>query len=372
MTSHSPSLATAAQTTPTGGWRLERQSTDSDGPRQVAIESLPFRIGRTADNTLCLPMNSVSSHHAELTLEAGELSVRDLGSTNGTYVNGKRIEAATPLESGAILQIANVWMRVVNKQTLPPPSSGTIARTMVEDSQTGALALSRFSDLLEQRAVEFEFEPVADLRTGETVAWEARASSRIFGLTKQQDMEGAARQLNRELELCQLLRAESVQASYGLEGSPWLFADVDPTEIADPQRLLQSLQELRDAHPTSRIHLNAPANACFDTDSLHEMRAGIDALCMDFSLDDFGDGNSRLIELTELNPYCVRFESRFSANLKTISSERRRLTQALVEMVSALGVKPAAKGVATQEDAEMCLELGFELGQGPWLNAAKS
>lgn len=332
------------------------------------VDESPFRIGRNPSHSLCLPLNSVSSNHAELTCERGELLVRDLGSTNGTYVNGNRIDTAQKLKSGDILQIANVWMRVVNQQTLAPPSTGTIARTMIEDSQMGALALSRFSDMLTEKAVTFEFNRVVDLNTGATVAFEAQAASRIFGLAKQSDMEDAAKQLNRELELCRLLRTEGVIAAQRMADIPSLFVDVDPAEIANPEELLDSLKELRTSFPTCNIHLNAPATACFAAESLAHTRAQIAALEMDFSLDDFGDGNSRLIELTELNPYCVRFENRFVANLKNATPERLRLTKALVEMVAELGAKPAAKGIATKEDAELCRELGFELGQGPWLS----
>jgi hypothetical protein len=55
--------------------------------------------GRHLDAVVLLDDVTVSRHHAEFLLEEGTLAVRDLGSTNGTYVNGRRAEVAD-LEPG--------------------------------------------------------------------------------------------------------------------------------------------------------------------------------------------------------------------------------------------------------------------------------
>ena len=55
--------------------------------------------GRAPDAAIFLDDVTVSRHHAEFTVEEGQLMVRDLGSTNGTYVNGERSDAAQ-LEAG--------------------------------------------------------------------------------------------------------------------------------------------------------------------------------------------------------------------------------------------------------------------------------
>jgi len=48
-------------------------------------------VGRLADNTLQVDDGSVSSHHAELVFEGEKYHLHDLGSTNGTFVNGEQI-----------------------------------------------------------------------------------------------------------------------------------------------------------------------------------------------------------------------------------------------------------------------------------------
>lgn len=51
-------------------------------------------VGRLADNTLQIDDASVSSHHAEIVFEAGHHHLHDLGSTNGTFVNGEPVTDA--------------------------------------------------------------------------------------------------------------------------------------------------------------------------------------------------------------------------------------------------------------------------------------
>jgi predicted component of type VI protein secretion system len=57
-------------------------------------------VGRLGDNDVQLDEGSVSSHHAEI--EAGEAGaiLRDLGSTNGTFLNGEQVSGETGLSEG--------------------------------------------------------------------------------------------------------------------------------------------------------------------------------------------------------------------------------------------------------------------------------
>ncbi|MEV7991332.1 FHA domain-containing protein [Streptomyces sp. NPDC086077] len=60
----------------------------------------PLRIGRDPANGLRLNHETVSRVHAELTRQGGMWVLRDLGSTNGTTVNGRRVTGATVVREG--------------------------------------------------------------------------------------------------------------------------------------------------------------------------------------------------------------------------------------------------------------------------------
>jgi pSer/pThr/pTyr-binding forkhead associated (FHA) protein len=60
----------------------------------VAIGRAPIVIGRLPECTVVLADTNISRRHAQVTLEGGDVVVTDLGSTNGTFVNGRRIARA--------------------------------------------------------------------------------------------------------------------------------------------------------------------------------------------------------------------------------------------------------------------------------------
>src|SRR2546423_1398103 len=68
-------------------------------------------VGRLPDNALQIPEASVSSHHCEIQLRGNDLFVRDLDSTNGTFINGEKIKEGT-VKPGQILRLGMVDMRL--------------------------------------------------------------------------------------------------------------------------------------------------------------------------------------------------------------------------------------------------------------------
>ncbi len=81
--------------------------------RRLSIELRPGlnRIGRNPTNDFRVPEASVSSFHCEISLEQRTVSVRDLGSTNGTFVSGVRIRESL-LTTGQILKLGSAELRL--------------------------------------------------------------------------------------------------------------------------------------------------------------------------------------------------------------------------------------------------------------------
>ena len=66
-----------------------------DGQRRdVALSDDKNTLGRGEDCTLRIPIAQVSRHHCEVVVGRQNCTVRDLGSSNGTFVNGKRVAEA--------------------------------------------------------------------------------------------------------------------------------------------------------------------------------------------------------------------------------------------------------------------------------------
>jgi pSer/pThr/pTyr-binding forkhead associated (FHA) protein len=86
-------------------------------------------VGRVEDNSFQIAEPSVSSHHAELLLRGNDVIVRDLNSTNGTFINGEKI-TESPIKPGQILRLGQIEMRL-ETDTPPASSKKPLDQTMV-------------------------------------------------------------------------------------------------------------------------------------------------------------------------------------------------------------------------------------------------
>ena len=71
--------------------RAEIHLTFNNEARRAALDAQRFTIGRGPENSLCLPVSVVSRLHAEIIRLGNDFLLRDLGSTNGCYVNNTRV-----------------------------------------------------------------------------------------------------------------------------------------------------------------------------------------------------------------------------------------------------------------------------------------
>lgn len=68
-------------------------------------------IGRVEDNSFQIAESSVSSHHCEIVLRGADVVVKDLNSTNGSYINGEKITESV-LKVGQVLRLGQIEMRL--------------------------------------------------------------------------------------------------------------------------------------------------------------------------------------------------------------------------------------------------------------------
>ena len=146
---------TKAMSAPT--WHLSGQLDPSSPVRRISINTSPFIVGRRADCPLSLSTNSVSKQHAELFQDGERLVLRDLGSTNGTYVNGEKLHDAIDLNEGDLVQFATAVFRVscsVNSQS---------ENTIEENACDRALALMQFDRLINDGGLLPYYQPIVQM-----------------------------------------------------------------------------------------------------------------------------------------------------------------------------------------------------------------
>lgn len=116
---------------------LQLTATLNGESRTWAIETSPTRIGRSSSNTIQLLDGTVSKEHAEITRDGERWLIRDLGSRNGTRVNGEDANQPRPIKSGDWIEVGHVGMRAgldaLATQWVASETSGSSVKIKVED-----------------------------------------------------------------------------------------------------------------------------------------------------------------------------------------------------------------------------------------------
>jgi len=80
--------------------------------RRETFEKTELNVGRVQGNDLILSKGNVSKHHARLLVRDSRFVVTDLKSTNGTYVNGRKIAQATVVRDGDKIYVGDFVLRL--------------------------------------------------------------------------------------------------------------------------------------------------------------------------------------------------------------------------------------------------------------------
>jgi pSer/pThr/pTyr-binding forkhead associated (FHA) protein len=80
--------------------------------KRVKLRGSGHTVGRSSDADVIINDPYASDFHARVSAENGQTRVEDLGSTNGTYVNGRRISAPSGLVKGDTVQIGKTMLEV--------------------------------------------------------------------------------------------------------------------------------------------------------------------------------------------------------------------------------------------------------------------
>ena len=266
---------------------LERYPELGGPPERVSLAAVPVTIGRAESADLTIYSNVVSKAHAVLIKVGERYAIRDLQSTNGTFVNGRRV-AEQLLTDGDIVHFAQIEF-CFRDQTAD--SSGHVKDRKPDVLGTQALRLAPpvslirstevLRDLIRLEAIRTVFQPIVDLDTAEVVGVEALARGTHPTLSASPaDLLTLAERCGMVIELSQLLRRLAVQASHGLPASTKLFLNVHPRELGD-RGLIDSIAALgpwRQGHP---IVIEVPEAAVTDVAAMKSLRAALSDLAVE-------------------------------------------------------------------------------------------
>jgi DNA-binding winged helix-turn-helix (wHTH) protein len=88
------------------------------GNREIVLAAGENLIGRASDCRVSLASATVSRHHARIVLAEGQVTLEDLGSKNGTLLNGAAIEGTVPLQDADEIRVGSIELTYRSVSTL--------------------------------------------------------------------------------------------------------------------------------------------------------------------------------------------------------------------------------------------------------------
>ncbi len=146
-------------------WRLVLRSPDSE-PREIDVRPGVNALGRLSVNEIVIQDPSASRRHAEIILEptTDSLSISDLNSTNGTFVNHRRITTTAALQSSDVIRIGQVTIQVNRLTTVQGLGGRTFSGTRSFDRELLLESLDQNTMLLYE--VARRLNTVMDIEKG--------------------------------------------------------------------------------------------------------------------------------------------------------------------------------------------------------------
>ncbi|MCI0683769.1 MAG: EAL domain-containing protein [Gemmataceae bacterium] len=340
---------------------------------RIPLRSLPFRVGRSMTCNYVISAPEISKEHAEIFLAGDQYRIRDLNSTNGTFINGYRVSEA-PLAEDDIIHVAHEEFRFIGTATsdtdefeapLTEPLSRKIPKSIARCSQY-------LDELLRDKLVRILFQPVVNFATLEPIGFEALARGTHSDLSASPvDLFSLGARCGKVAALSELFRHEAVAKAEQLPQAKYLFLNLHPNEVNNDD-CLEHLRQIKAEAPQDRqLVLEIHENSVCEFNTLRGFRKQLLDIGFQVAYDDFGAGQARFLELADIPPDFVKLDMRLVRNIDQ-AEPRRNLLRALAGVSSQLGIRVIAEGVETQEEALVCRELGCEFGQGYFFGLPKA
>ncbi|MEX2185329.1 MAG: EAL domain-containing protein [Pirellulales bacterium] len=346
---------------------LERETTFGEPAEKIWLAQFPFTIGRQEAADHSINSTRVSREHCRISRSSKGFKIRDLGSTNGTYVNGERIDEV-PLHDGDLVSVADMEFTffsgeasVVDAATQRiAPKSGSAAEDVVGDSLVQTVRW--MNETVTQGGLPTTFQRIVSLEGGQTFGWDVVVFDPADAIEQaaQALLAGTdCRVTRRARQVSRLVAIERIAAAR-VAGRALLR--IDPIELGD-HRLADRVGKLANLLGRGRVVVDLDESVTHDA---RQFRAFCEAMAqrdVAVSLRGFAAGRAQMADYADCPPQFVRFAPQMTSDLDG-NSRRKKQVQAAIEAASELDAQIIVTNVADGEQAELCRELGCHLAVG--------
>ena len=338
-------------------------------PIKQELREFPFVVGRDESADFTVDSSRVSRRHVMLDRQEGRFVLRDLDSTNGTYVNGKRI-SEVELTDGDVVVIADFELtffsgtastRASATQVMTQPVGGRLT-----DATDLIIQVRRLHEALTHRSITTRFQPIVQMDTGEVYGYEAtRELDDLPGQSRQAEsiVQGTECRLTERIN--QQHRLYSAEQATNLEERTHLFLGLQVSEVS-ADFLPESLDRLSEivAHKHQLV-AQIPETAVCDIPYFRQFIQGLRERDIEIAYANFCGGPGQISnwqavapDYLKLSPSLVKGISRASGGWRTV--------QSLIQVMRDLNCAAVAVGIEDAADTKCLVELGCQFGQGSY------
>lgn len=342
--------------------RLEiRQGPDGDA-RSVEVDRSPFTIGRAETADCRIDSAQISREHAQLLDRGGMWLVRDLGSMNGTQVNGKTVTESL-LSDGDILTIAETDLTFVASTA---SQFQRMVTQPIQSRQRPAAPISLPAEVLSARAMtESTLWQAIPVELLQVVTLGGQQTEAIFAGQSASDdehpwppagMRHAAADRYRELQ-----RIRAVEVASEKSSAATIFVVIDHVEIESPNRLLSGLERLQELLPAdSELGVTISLRTILDTLKYEEIYRAVRDLGLLVAFDEFQGSGAQVLHLDAMpSDYLLLCASMLKD--VTMSRQPLRRLESVRTACEQLAIKPVLPPTQSEHTLALCGQIGYDL-----------
>jgi len=362
---------------------------------RAPLEKDVWTIGRAESADLQIDSTRVSREHARIVLRNEKYTLHDLGSTNGTHVNGQLIDQIE-LADGDVIGVADTeitfltrspsQLRNMATQPLTESASHVVPSAQPvsprQEAYDAILAVRAAHEAILQRMAPIEFKTILELPEATPFACLIEPSA-CEPSPDERDSKYLLPPVHLLMRQRETRRWAAVERCAAQPDRKRLVASLDPWEIHENDELLWHFAALREALPgTDPLWAAVRASDAVDLPEVAAFCRELQRLDIGIACHGFVGSESQVRDLEEIDPELLLLAPELT-NVLAVNSRHEERLHSIFVACEELQIRPVIHDAPNEETLHACLELGYRffveepnktlppLHEASWKNASE-